>query len=987
MPNDLFAPNTQPRLDDDINDSLHNSECTDDAPQPDCLQTLTTTFSTDFWQQTVARMLAHASSVPLTRQLIIVPDNSMILAYRAAWAEQARQTQKPYPMPPMMTLMDWAKSNGAQDWDAHDTERMLNWMQVLPSAQVLREALGQRADEADDVLGLSRLLIEMSDELSIHLLAGRDVAWVKHAVNQAVDAVYQRQTHQLAQQELAILLHCWQADVDKQTPVVRYLAVLQQMARDHAASNARPYDAVWVLRNRPWSAHEQHFWHNYARHVTVYVLDIQSVAVRAGLERQRAILSIAGESAQRWASAPLTDEARAVSAVQFIRAQNLEDEAQTVVRQVLQWREQGLRQIALIALDRQVSRRVWALLRRVGVDIRDDTGWLLSTSRAASAWHRGLALLHGEVLAKDLLEWLAHPLVLANWAAERKQALLALVYTLADRQHSYQKKRVWRSWDDWLKALRALAWTDQVPAHADAQMLFEQGRMYARRWQSARTLSTWAHELIEWANSFGLWAALENDAAGQKWCELLRRWQWLENTAQWPLRTALQLMNTAVERLTYRPPSMNVSAAANDAEVTLLPLGNTRLRTFDAVWLLGADASNLPGAEQDLGLLNLAVRRDLGLPTAQDKQWQMRIALLDILALNPQVCASFAAQKDGTPNALSPWLQQYLRAQGGQIADSERVECHVTPQSHARSAISIAQQVPGQISATDLSNIAACPYQYYAKKVLNIAPVDWPDDEIAASDKGNVWHALVERFHQRRQAHAPEQDTACFMQVLDELLDPLCAENPRYWPLKQLFASYEPAFVAWWQARERAGWQVKYSEYAPQACSSQTIRDERGLIRHELQWRGRIDQVDESINEQGQAQWSLIDYKTNNLFSYKQRIRDHEETQLAFYIHLIESGAQAQVVDARYVGVDRHAERRLPEAPLGDVAYIHAQAAQLRQQVHDVFLQMLQGVPLMALGEKGACVYCDYRAICRKDYAAPMPSVSPEHVLKAGGGQ
>jgi len=61
----------------------------------------------------------------------------------------------------------------------------------------------------------------------------------------------------------------------------------------------------------------------------------------------------------------------------------------------------------------------------VGVDIRDDTGWLLSTSRAASAWFQGLQLLHEAVWAKDLMQWLTHPMVLANWSSERKAAALA----------------------------------------------------------------------------------------------------------------------------------------------------------------------------------------------------------------------------------------------------------------------------------------------------------------------------------------------------------------------------------------------------------------------------------------------------------------------------------------------------------------------------------------------------------------------------------
>ena len=965
---------------------LFHDDCHHAAASADlngALQFVACTFSPIFWREVVARMVKQAATTPLQRQLFIVPDNSMVLAYRAAWAEHARATQKASLMPPLMTLMDWAKANGAQDWDAHDTERMLNWMQVLPQAQVLREALGQQIEHSDDWLGLARQLIDMSDELSIHLLAGRDVQWVKNSVEQAIATVYQRQTHRIAQQELAILLHCWQADVDKQTPVVRYLAVLQQMCR----REPRPYDCVWVLRNRPWTAHETDFWHTYAQHTRVCVLDIQAVQVRVGKQRQAAITRIAGDLAARWSGDCAVDSPEMTSDIQFFRAHNLEDEAQTIVRQVLRWREQGLRQIALVALDRQVSRRVWALLRRVGVDIRDDTGWLLSTSRAASAWFQGLQLLHEAVWAKDLMQWLTHPMVLADWSSERKAAAVAVLYALADRQQRYQQTRVWRTWDDWLEEwayvktrampLADLSAAEMDTAYADVHELLAQAKNQHRRWQTPRTLSVWAQELMDWAKQFGLWSALEQDNAGQLWCALLHRWTWVANDAPLSFATLLRLMNTEVERLTYRPPSLGSESAQTVEEVILLPLGNTRLRTFDAVWLLGADAGNLPGAAVDSGLLNWAVRQDLGLPTVQDKQRQMRTALLDIFALNAQVCASFAAQKDGAPNALSPWLQQYLRAQGGEVLDTERIECTVVPQVQPRSAVTVAQHLPRQISATDLTTLAACPYQYHAKKVLQMAPHEWPSDEISPSDKGNLWHSVVERFHRQRDAATPEQDLSVFAQTVDECLLPLCADNPRYWAVQQQFHGYAAAFVQWWQAREREGWQVKHSEYAPQATRAQSIVDAAGHAVHELHWRGRIDQVDERMNELGEVEWSLIDYKTNNVRGYQQSIRNHEDTQLAFYINLMEAaveatGAAEPIVDARYVGVDRHADRTLPEAILGDATYIHQQARQLREQVQQVFLQMAQGAPLVAFGEKSACVYCDYRAVCRKDYAAPV---------------
>ena len=189
--------------------------------------------------------------------------------------------------------------------------------------------------------------------------------------------------------------------------------------------------------------------------------------------------------------------------------------------------------------------------------------------------------------------------------------------------------------------------------------------------------------------------------------------------------------------------------------------------------------------------------------------------------------------------------------------------------------------------------------------------------------------------------------------------------------MREIFETYATPFVAWWQAREQQGWQVASSEYAPQTPVQQVIMNDAGETAHQVRWHGRIDQIDQRTDDLGEQQWSLIDYKTNALQSYKQRIRDDEETQLAFYINLVQQQAeqsQAQIVDARYVGVDKKNPRTLPEAYLGDATQIKQQAKQLREQVLQLFLHMSEGAPLVAFGEKSACIYCDYRAVCRKDY-------------------
>ncbi|MGE1076359.1 hypothetical protein ACQJ22_27955, partial [Pseudomonas fragariae (ex Marin et al. 2024)] len=69
----------------------------------------------------------------------------------------------------------------------------------------------------------------------------------------------------------------------------------------------------------------------------------------------------------------------------FTVCRDFEDEAQRSAAQVIQHVARGETPVALIALDRVLLRRVRALLDRQGMAIDDESGWMLSTTRAGAA--------------------------------------------------------------------------------------------------------------------------------------------------------------------------------------------------------------------------------------------------------------------------------------------------------------------------------------------------------------------------------------------------------------------------------------------------------------------------------------------------------------------------------------------------------------------------------------------------------------------------
>ena len=87
-------------------------------------------------------------------------------------------------------------------------------------------------------------------------------------------------------------------------------------------------------------------------------------------------------------------------------AGNAEDEAARAAACVLKQLAAGRTPVALVAQDRSLTRRVRAMLAGRGVLIRDETGWKLSTTRAAAQLMGLLRSVAWDASADAVLDWL-----------------------------------------------------------------------------------------------------------------------------------------------------------------------------------------------------------------------------------------------------------------------------------------------------------------------------------------------------------------------------------------------------------------------------------------------------------------------------------------------------------------------------------------------------------------------------------------------------
>ena len=113
--------------------------------------------------------------------------------------------------------------------------------------------------------------------------------------------------------------------------------------------------------------------------------------------------------------------------LKFFAATSLEQEAAAAAMQVRLWLQAGKRDIAVVAQDRVVARRMRALLERAEILVTDETGWTFATLSVSTVLDRWLTALQSDFYHHDLLDLLKSPYIFADMAAtERKSAVYQL---------------------------------------------------------------------------------------------------------------------------------------------------------------------------------------------------------------------------------------------------------------------------------------------------------------------------------------------------------------------------------------------------------------------------------------------------------------------------------------------------------------------------------------------------------------------------------
>lgn len=819
------------------------------------------------------------------------------------------------------------------------SERLMRLYSTLRQHAWLKKIFTARRNT--DLLPLAQTLLSLSDELTQALLPSMQNASEAELRWQLALEQLTPSSRQLLSDETQLVWSIWKTQLDADDALaVRF----DQMLRFAAQADA---PLAWISSVAP-EPMERAFLQAYAQRQPVLQINLDWRADTIATAYATAwpeLLDVAAKSESAFV-APVDDLFAAPEfnvtlppGIALCPTHSIEDEALQGAQTILDWLQAGKTQLAIVAQDRVVARRIRALLERAQVHVADETGWKLSTTRAASsiaAWF-DLVTRRGETTA--LLDFLKSPFVLVDLRDKPGQVMTIEI--------ALRRANVLGEWNSVIHAL-----TDLPDAQMIVTRLAQQANLYAGR----KTLRGWINMGTAF-EALGMTVALNADPAGQQVLLMLQNIasEQHDHTASEGADTLFSfsewraLVNLQMDETSF-------ISTSSDRRVVMLPLNGARLRHFDAVLLVGADSSHLPSQPQETLFFANTVRRELDLATRESRQRQQMRDVAELLAMNPLVVVSWQAHQDGEPNPVSAWIERLeltLARCGAAALPRHRA---MIPERNLAAIPSVMPAPvagtlrPARLSSSGFNSFVGCPYQFFAQRMLRLNALDELSDMPEKRDYGGWLHQILETYHEtlRDQAIANHHDqrVAILVDISKQLFDKVIAKNAAALGFYARWQKVISAYVTWANERESSGWHFVVGEQAYEKILS--------LRTGELTLHGRVDRIDE--NDAGER--AVLDYKSKSVVVLNKKLKDHEDHQLAFYGLLSDLPVDA----AHYVALETTKEK------IGEVAAQDYEQAKkmLEEHIKDTMQAISDGAPLIANGAESVCQYCDVRGLCRK---------------------
>ncbi len=316
----------------------------------------------------------------------------------------------------------------------------------------------------------------------------------------------------------------------------------------------------------------------------------------------------------------------------------------------------------------------------------------------------------------------------------------------------------------------------------------------------------------------------------------------------------------AIQDVRLRRPRNNDA----HARVAIWGVLEARLQTVDAMFIGGLTEGIFPAAADPGPWFSRPMRRAAGLPSPEDSIAEAAHDFISFLQSSPEVVLCLPKRIGGAPALPSRFvarLEALVEGRGGSI---DRHPASLWVRAVDMPAVKIARPRPeprppgwarpSKYSISDITTLMADPYALYARRVLNIAPVNALGDEADAALFGTIVHDGI----------------AAFMKSGHDLTDPAAADV-LFRCLVEAFPPGRPAAAlrAWWLARmaRLSRWLVsteleRLQSYGPVEAADFEIKGAWEIDSGRFVINGRADRVEARMSLDDGLSIALMDYKT-----------------------------------------------------------------------------------------------------------------------------
>ncbi|MGL4576895.1 MAG: RecB family exonuclease [Burkholderiaceae bacterium] len=866
---------------------------------PAAVQVIEVPLGDKFWQSAWTQAAQLAQEHP---QLLILGHAHWVLAELAnAAADAARSSSRAAALPRHYAVEDWL-SNAVIASGARPVTGLQRQLLVQSALdQLAQPVLGAASDVAR--AALAGRLVQLVDDIDLAQFPYSNAA---RALGKLTAA------EPFGQRELAITHAVAQALDGEPGAVQQQLAALKSMAarQHHPLLLLAPDRANWAyLRaiSRVWQA-------------PVWVLTT------------------------RWPEAPPAflgdaDAARrAAQRVHVINAPHVEAHAQSAALAVVRALEASLHgRVHVAALDRRAARRMRALLERAGIAVADASGWRLSTTAGCAVLTRLLDIAKQQNLA-DVLDWAKLPAVATSRWGLDAQALAWLELFIRQRG-------VARGLQALASRLRSLSIEPPQAQLRDAAL-------------------AWVDALHQLVRGFGRTASVREHAARLRTAigDVLKRLQADNAGAQIAAVLDALTQETAPQSVDFdgfaavlrqRLEETYFIAQQPHARVVLLALNAAAWRAAAHVVVLGAQQGVWPQPRPAPFALSYSQRSALGLLPDDDGSDAFAALMARTV---PMTCVLTRDQPDSRFDA-SPWLEELRAACAREAIALDWQDWSAQVYSTEARPITMpappAPFVPAKLSASALQALLACPYQFFALRLLGLAPLDALDDLPDRQDFGVLAHDWMRALHTQNVFALPSLQQSLeaahtLLRASVQKQQGASGQDAAYAAFERLLARITPSVVRWGRAANSASVQAEVVVEQQWQCGG-----------HSVVLHGRLDRVERDAQH---AVTRIIDFKTAGKAALDQRqSAPWQFPQLLIYGMLASSGQVNADLTAAYLSLS--GEDVTESRSKGDYPQ---QVAQLGGALDQALEQLFAHARLPAHGDAAACTNCAAAGVCRK---------------------